>query len=79
MTRLGFLLGDKVSEGPAGTQYSMEEPEARQVLFFFISQRAGLYDEICIERMRDRLDGLSGFLLSLSLDKGDVVFGFFWP
>ncbi|XP_033975910.1 protein TANC2 isoform X5 [Trematomus bernacchii] len=30
MTRLGFLLGDKVSEGPAGTQYSMEEPEARQ-------------------------------------------------
>uniref|UniRef100_A0A3B4UI29 Tetratricopeptide repeat, ankyrin repeat and coiled-coil containing 2 n=1 Tax=Seriola dumerili TaxID=41447 RepID=A0A3B4UI29_SERDU len=32
MTRLGFLLGDKVSEGPAGTQYSMEEPEARQVI-----------------------------------------------
>lgn len=31
MTRLGFLLGDKVSEGPAGAQYSMEEPEARQV------------------------------------------------
>lgn len=31
MTRLGFLLGDKVSEGPAGTHYSMEEPEARQV------------------------------------------------
>ncbi|KAF7666204.1 hypothetical protein LDENG_00115900 [Lucifuga dentata] len=30
MTRLGFLLGDKVSEGPAGTQYSMEEPEVRQ-------------------------------------------------
>ncbi|XP_034073964.1 protein TANC2 isoform X11 [Gymnodraco acuticeps] len=30
MTRLGFLLGDKVSEGPAGTQYSMEELEARQ-------------------------------------------------
>ncbi|XP_039991527.1 protein TANC2 isoform X3 [Xiphias gladius] len=30
MTRLGFLLGDKVSEGPAGTQYSMEEPGARQ-------------------------------------------------
>ncbi|XP_024913718.1 protein TANC2 isoform X9 [Cynoglossus semilaevis] len=30
MTRLGFLLGDKVSEGPASTQYSMEEPEARQ-------------------------------------------------
>uniref|UniRef100_A0A668VH26 Tetratricopeptide repeat, ankyrin repeat and coiled-coil containing 2 n=1 Tax=Oreochromis aureus TaxID=47969 RepID=A0A668VH26_OREAU len=27
MTRLGFLLGDKLSEGPAGTQYSMEEPE----------------------------------------------------
>lgn len=32
MTRLGFLLGDKVSEGPAGPQYSMEEPEARQVM-----------------------------------------------
>lgn len=32
MTRLGFLLGDKVIEGPAGTQYSMEEPEARQVM-----------------------------------------------
>lgn len=32
MTRLGFLLGDKVSEGPAGAQYSMEEPEARQVM-----------------------------------------------
>ncbi|XP_060951215.1 protein TANC2 [Limanda limanda] len=30
MTRLGFLLGDKANEGPAGTQYSMEEPEARQ-------------------------------------------------
>ncbi|KAF6730029.1 Protein TANC2 [Oryzias melastigma] len=30
MTRLGFLLGDKVSEGPVGTHYSMEEPEARQ-------------------------------------------------
>ncbi|KAM4624012.1 protein TANC2 [Polymixia lowei] len=30
MTRLGFLLGDKVSEGPAGTQYSMEEPDERQ-------------------------------------------------
>ncbi|XP_067343234.1 protein TANC2 isoform X8 [Channa argus] len=30
MTRLGFLLGDKVSERPAGAQYSMEEPEARQ-------------------------------------------------
>uniref|UniRef100_A0A665WCC2 Tetratricopeptide repeat, ankyrin repeat and coiled-coil containing 2 n=1 Tax=Echeneis naucrates TaxID=173247 RepID=A0A665WCC2_ECHNA len=29
MTRLGFLLGDKVSEGPAGTQYSMEEPEGQ--------------------------------------------------
>uniref|UniRef100_A0A3B4BD62 Uncharacterized protein n=1 Tax=Periophthalmus magnuspinnatus TaxID=409849 RepID=A0A3B4BD62_9GOBI len=27
MTRLGFLLGDKVSEGPAGTHYSMEDPE----------------------------------------------------
>ncbi|XP_053269426.1 protein TANC2 [Pleuronectes platessa] len=32
MTRLGFLLGDKANEGPAGTQYSMEEPEARQVM-----------------------------------------------
>ncbi|CAB1437938.1 unnamed protein product, partial [Pleuronectes platessa] len=31
MTRLGFLLGDKANEGPAGTQYSMEEPEARQI------------------------------------------------
>ncbi|XP_061120786.1 protein TANC2 isoform X6 [Syngnathus typhle] len=30
MTRLGFLLGDKASEGPAGPHYSMEEPEARQ-------------------------------------------------
>uniref|UniRef100_A0A3Q4GVX7 Tetratricopeptide repeat, ankyrin repeat and coiled-coil containing 2 n=1 Tax=Neolamprologus brichardi TaxID=32507 RepID=A0A3Q4GVX7_NEOBR len=29
MTRLGFLLGDKLSEGPAGTQYSMEEPEGQ--------------------------------------------------
>uniref|UniRef100_A0A8C4EYE3 Tetratricopeptide repeat, ankyrin repeat and coiled-coil containing 2b n=1 Tax=Dicentrarchus labrax TaxID=13489 RepID=A0A8C4EYE3_DICLA len=37
MTRLGFLLGDKVSEGPAGTQYSMEEPEARQVMVSRIS------------------------------------------
>uniref|UniRef100_A0A673AA62 Tetratricopeptide repeat, ankyrin repeat and coiled-coil containing 2 n=1 Tax=Sphaeramia orbicularis TaxID=375764 RepID=A0A673AA62_9TELE len=31
MTRLGFLLGDKVSEGPAGTQYSMEEPENQRI------------------------------------------------
>ncbi|XP_077594328.1 protein TANC2 isoform X1 [Stigmatopora nigra] len=30
MTRLGFLLGDKASEGPAGPHYSMEEPESRQ-------------------------------------------------
>ncbi|XP_061666625.1 protein TANC2 isoform X1 [Syngnathoides biaculeatus] len=30
MTRLGFLLGDKASEGPAGPHYSMEEPEPRQ-------------------------------------------------
>ncbi|KAK7919264.1 hypothetical protein WMY93_010548 [Mugilogobius chulae] len=30
MTRLGFLLGDKVSEGPAGSHYSMEDPETRQ-------------------------------------------------
>uniref|UniRef100_A0A3Q3X941 Uncharacterized protein n=1 Tax=Mola mola TaxID=94237 RepID=A0A3Q3X941_MOLML len=29
MTRLGFLLGDKVCEGPAGAQYSMEEPEGQ--------------------------------------------------
>lgn len=36
MTRLGFLLGDKVSEGPAGAQYSMEEPEARQVMVPFL-------------------------------------------
>ncbi|KAJ8404338.1 hypothetical protein AAFF_G00341110, partial [Aldrovandia affinis] len=27
MTRLGFLLGEKVSEGPAGAQYSMEEQD----------------------------------------------------
>uniref|UniRef100_A0A3Q2XA46 Tetratricopeptide repeat, ankyrin repeat and coiled-coil containing 2 n=1 Tax=Hippocampus comes TaxID=109280 RepID=A0A3Q2XA46_HIPCM len=29
MTRLGFLLGDKASEGPAGPHYSMEEPEGQ--------------------------------------------------
>ncbi|XP_030630078.1 protein TANC2 [Chanos chanos] len=32
MTRLGFLLGDKVSEGPPGAQYSMEEPDDTQGL-----------------------------------------------
>ncbi|KAJ8254414.1 hypothetical protein COCON_G00210260 [Conger conger] len=32
MTRLGFLLGDKVSEGPAGAQYSMEEQDDSQGL-----------------------------------------------
>ncbi|XP_034147963.1 protein TANC2 isoform X3 [Esox lucius] len=32
MTRLGFLLGDKASEGPDGDQYSMEEPDDRQGL-----------------------------------------------
>ncbi|KAG9343820.1 hypothetical protein JZ751_013201 [Albula glossodonta] len=30
MTRLGFLLGEKVSEGPAGAQYSMEEQDDSQ-------------------------------------------------
>uniref|UniRef100_A0AAY4E1U1 Tetratricopeptide repeat, ankyrin repeat and coiled-coil containing 2a n=1 Tax=Denticeps clupeoides TaxID=299321 RepID=A0AAY4E1U1_9TELE len=30
MTRLGFLLGDKVGEGPAGTQYGMEDPDDSQ-------------------------------------------------
>ncbi|XP_066518825.1 protein TANC2 isoform X2 [Hoplias malabaricus] len=30
MTRLGFLLGDKVSEGPQGPQYSMEESDDTQ-------------------------------------------------
>ncbi|XP_017550591.1 protein TANC2 isoform X2 [Pygocentrus nattereri] len=30
MTRLGFLLGDKVSEGPQGPQYSMEESDDLQ-------------------------------------------------
>ncbi|KAG5832061.1 hypothetical protein ANANG_G00287100 [Anguilla anguilla] len=32
MTRLGFLLGEKVSEGPAGAQYSMEEQDDSQGL-----------------------------------------------
>ncbi|KAJ8251884.1 hypothetical protein GJAV_G00226500 [Gymnothorax javanicus] len=32
MTRLGFLLGDKVSEGPTGAQYSMEEQDDGQGL-----------------------------------------------
>ncbi|TRY96476.1 hypothetical protein DNTS_031529 [Danionella cerebrum] len=31
MTRLGFLLGDKVNEGPGGAQYNMEEPDDPQV------------------------------------------------
>ncbi|XP_031431125.1 protein TANC2 isoform X3 [Clupea harengus] len=30
MTRLGFLLGDKVGEGPPGPQYSMDEPDDSQ-------------------------------------------------
>ncbi|KAK9977416.1 hypothetical protein ABG768_019230 [Culter alburnus] len=30
MTRLGFLLGDKVNEGPGGAQYSMEEQDDPQ-------------------------------------------------
>ncbi|XP_026860889.2 protein TANC2 isoform X1 [Electrophorus electricus] len=30
MTRLGFLLGDKVIEGPQGSQYSMEEADDTQ-------------------------------------------------
>ncbi|XP_056102029.1 protein TANC2 isoform X2 [Rhinichthys klamathensis goyatoka] len=32
MTRLGFLLGEKVSEGSQGPQYSMEEPDDAQGL-----------------------------------------------
>uniref|UniRef100_A0A674DF79 Tetratricopeptide repeat, ankyrin repeat and coiled-coil containing 2 n=1 Tax=Salmo trutta TaxID=8032 RepID=A0A674DF79_SALTR len=32
MTRLGFLLGDKTSEGPDGEHYSMDEPDNRQGL-----------------------------------------------
>ncbi|XP_026133246.1 protein TANC2-like isoform X2 [Carassius auratus] len=31
MTRLGFLLGDKVSEGSQGPQYRMDEPDDAQV------------------------------------------------
>uniref|UniRef100_A0A8C1L8J5 Tetratricopeptide repeat, ankyrin repeat and coiled-coil containing 2 n=1 Tax=Cyprinus carpio TaxID=7962 RepID=A0A8C1L8J5_CYPCA len=31
MTRLGFLLGEKVSEGSQGPQYSMDEPDDAQV------------------------------------------------
>uniref|UniRef100_A0A671SV26 Protein TANC2-like n=2 Tax=Sinocyclocheilus anshuiensis TaxID=1608454 RepID=A0A671SV26_9TELE len=30
MTRLGFLLGEKVNEGPGGAQYSMEEQDDTQ-------------------------------------------------
>ncbi|CAM4392881.1 unnamed protein product [Leuciscus chuanchicus] len=30
MTRLGFLLGDKVNEGPSGAQYNMEEQDDPQ-------------------------------------------------
>lgn len=33
MTRLGFLLGDKVNEGPGGAQYSMEEQDDPQVCY----------------------------------------------
>ncbi|XP_062330664.1 protein TANC2 isoform X3 [Osmerus eperlanus] len=32
MTRLGFLLGDKLSEGPDGAQCGMEDPQDRQGL-----------------------------------------------
>ncbi|KTF92752.1 hypothetical protein cypCar_00006339 [Cyprinus carpio] len=32
MTRLGFLLGEKVSEGSQGPQYSMDEPDDAQGL-----------------------------------------------
>ncbi|XP_029110103.1 protein TANC2-like isoform X1 [Scleropages formosus] len=32
MTRLGFLLGDKVNEGPADTEYSMKEQDEQQGL-----------------------------------------------
>lgn len=31
MTRLGFLLGEKVTEGQSEAQYSMEEQEENQV------------------------------------------------
>lgn len=34
MTRLGFLLGDKMSEGPPELHYSMEEAEDTQVGHF---------------------------------------------
>lgn len=61
MTRLGFLLGDKVSEGPAGTQYSMEEPEARQVLVVLDFLTKCAHDD--------------GFLLRLRLYKGNIVCG----
>uniref|UniRef100_A0A8C1SRT7 Tetratricopeptide repeat, ankyrin repeat and coiled-coil containing 2 n=1 Tax=Cyprinus carpio TaxID=7962 RepID=A0A8C1SRT7_CYPCA len=33
MTRLGFLLGEKVSEGSQGPQYSMDEPDDAQVSY----------------------------------------------
>ncbi|XP_043086909.1 protein TANC2-like isoform X1 [Puntigrus tetrazona] len=32
MTRLGFLLGEKASEGSPGPQYSMDEPDDAQGL-----------------------------------------------
>ncbi|MEQ2194521.1 hypothetical protein XENOCAPTIV_030379 [Xenoophorus captivus] len=48
MTRLGFLLGDKVSEGPAGSQYSMEEPEARQVTFFLSSTSKSIFEGVTV-------------------------------
>uniref|UniRef100_A0A8K9WUQ0 Tetratricopeptide repeat, ankyrin repeat and coiled-coil containing 2b n=1 Tax=Oncorhynchus mykiss TaxID=8022 RepID=A0A8K9WUQ0_ONCMY len=37
MTRLGFLLGDKTSEGPDREHYSMDEPDNRQVCVCRIS------------------------------------------
>lgn len=36
MTRLGFLLGDKVNEGPGGAQYSMEEQDDPQVWYMHV-------------------------------------------
>uniref|UniRef100_A0A672S3G7 Tetratricopeptide repeat, ankyrin repeat and coiled-coil containing 2 n=1 Tax=Sinocyclocheilus grahami TaxID=75366 RepID=A0A672S3G7_SINGR len=33
MTRLGFLLGEKVNEGPGGAQYSMEEQDDPQSIY----------------------------------------------
>lgn len=36
MTRLGFLLGDKVNEGPGGAQYNMEEQDDPQVWYMHL-------------------------------------------